>query len=500
MMTHRDLLAGYRCLALFAGLQTFALISGLGLPAAAAGQENGGTRRPSLRDGARRPTVQETVHLTEQAFFDGVGKAGEPVMDAARKRIEDIRKGDFAVTLTDEQGKPLKGTARVRLLSHAFAFGAHFSGFLKGDQHTPLADNVLKAVDELFNTVVVTGYWKMVEPQAGQFDWQETDRLLRWAQEHHKNTRFHCIIYSFPKWAKSANTEQAWWKTFEARIKSVAERYGRTIKEYDVINEMVSDKIAWPAKKEEIESYKGFPCLWEPTNGARILSIARKYLPDAKLVVLETGISTPANSRFLATVAYDKALAELGAPFDYCGHQAHFYINGAMPFREGHPEAGPGAFTMSQLSGGLDLLAAVGKPVVITEFNPPSREGKSAKGRAQGGLTQEELAAWTVNYTTLVFSKPYIRGLSRWFVTDGGRGADAGILTEKGEKKPVYFALRRLLKETWNTDWSGPIRDGQACFRGYYGTYEILVDGYAPAQVACDSDGRHAEVGMQRRP
>ena len=465
---------------LFIGFEAFALSNNLGM------------RVPAQNQVVAAPKAAS-------AFFDGVDAASQPVMDAARKNIEAIRKGDLTITLTNEQGQPLTGVARARLVNHAFDFGAHLSGFIKGDQPTPLARNVQEAADELFNTVVVTGYWKMVEPKRGQLNWEATDALLRWAQEHHKNTRFHCIIYTFPKWVQLINTEQAWWDTFEARIKSVAERYGKTIKEFDVINEMVSEQVAWPDKKKVIDSYKNFPYLWEPKNGARILTIARKYLPNAKLVVLETGISTPVNQHFLATVEYDRALAALGAPFDYCGHQAHFYINGAMPFREGHPEGGPGAFTMRPLSAGLDLLAAVGKPVVVTEFNPPSREGHSGKSLSKAGLTPEELAAWTVNYTTLVFSKPYMRGLSRWFVVDEGRGADAGILTANGEKKPVYFALRKLLKETWNTDWTGPLKEGQAAFRGYYGTYEILVKGYAPAQVTCSTfDQRVAKIAMRR--
>ncbi|MCX7013021.1 MAG: endo-1,4-beta-xylanase [Candidatus Sumerlaeota bacterium] len=460
----------------------------LGMVGSGAAAMGASTLWPSARSGA-----------ASTGFFDGVDEASQPVMEAARKRIEESRKGDFTLTLSDEQGKPIVGTARARLVSLAFQFGAHFSGYVRRAETDPLARTVLEVVDDLFNTVVVIGYWKSVEPKPGQMNWEETDALLHWAIGHDKMTRFHCIIYSFPQWVKSTDTEQAWWDAFEARIKSVADRYGKAIHEYDVINEMVSDLVAWPAKKKEVESYRNFPYLWEPKNGARMLSIARKYLPQAKLVVLEARISTPESKEFQAIVAYDKALAALGAPFDYCGYQAHFFPGGTMPIRAGHPDAGPGAFTMKKLDAGLDLLASVGKPIVITEFNPPSRDGKRAEGEGQAGLTQDELAAWTVNYTTLVFSKPYTRGLSRWYVVDGGRGVDAGILTEKGEKKPVYHALRKLFKETWNTDWTGPLTLGKASFRGFYGTYEATVDGYLPARFTCgSSDECAAKVVLKR--
>ncbi len=416
------------------------------------------------------------------AFFDGVDEASRPVMAAARQRIEEVRMGDLAPTFVDDQGRSINAPARVRLVSHAFAFGAHFGGVSQPDR--PLNQAVLDVVDELCNCVVVTGYWKAVEPRRGQLNWKESDALLQWAQDHGKSVRFHCIIYSFPEWVKTLDSQEAWWEVFEARIKSVGERFGKTIQEYDVINEMVTERGVGRGKAA-VDSYRNYPDVCKPETDKRLLELARKYLPEAKLVVLEARIAVPNSPEFKAIYAYYQQLLAINAPFDYVGHQGHFYQGGTTPISVGHPRAGPGAFTMKQLDAGLDMLASLGKPVVITEFNPPSRDGNTAKGRAQSGLTPDELAAWTVNYFTLVYSKPYTLGLSRWFVADGARGMDAGLLTEDGQKKPVYFALKKLLKETWHTDWRGSIKDGAAAFRGFYGTYETTVDGYAPTRFSC---------------
>jgi hypothetical protein len=51
--------------------------------------------------------------------FDGVDDASRPVMEQARQRIEAIRKGDFRVRLVDDAGKPVSGSASVRLTRHA---------------------------------------------------------------------------------------------------------------------------------------------------------------------------------------------------------------------------------------------------------------------------------------------------------------------------------------------------------------------------------------------
>lgn len=423
------------------------------------------------------------------AFFDGVDEASRPVMEAARQRIEQFRKGDLKPFFVDQQGRPITADMRVQLVSHAFAFGANFSGVTQPNE--PLNKKVLEAVDELFNTVVVTGYWTQVEAQRGQRNWKEADARLQWAQAHGKKVRFHCIIYAFPKWVATLDTQQAWWDAFEQRIKAVGERYGKTIKEYDVINEMVTERGVGKGKAV-VDSFKNYPDVCLPATDKRLLEITRRYLPDAKLVVLEARIAVPENPEFQAIYAYYKALEAIGASYDYVGHQAHFYQGGTMPIAVGHPKAGPGAFTMSKIDAGLEMLASLGKPVVITEFNPPSRDGNINQGAGQSGLTEEELAAWSVNYYTLVFSKPYTLGLSRWFVLDQARGMDAGVLTEEGEKKPAYYALKKLLKETWHTEWRGSVTNGQASFRGFYGTYEVSAPGYAPVRFDCASAGETA--------
>ena len=419
-------------------------------------------------------------------FFDGVDEASKPVMDAARKRIEEIRKGGLQVTFTDESGAPVSTRVKIRLLRHAFSFGASLLQIQ--EQKDPIRKVALEVVDELFNTVTVCGYWNTVEKQKGSPDWTVTDADLNWTLEHHKIPRFHAIIYTHPSWFKDITTLEEWWRVYESRIKSVAVQYGDKIQEFDVLNEMILDQHG-PKRRAVIDVWPHYPVPWDPANGVKIFEITRKYLPGAKLVLLEADVATEENRQFQEIVAYFKAAANLGAPFDYSGHQAHFYST--TPFQQGSKTAGANAFTMKKLEGGLRFLASVGKPVVITEYSPPSRSTLRPHVESQPRLSDAEIAAWSVNYYTLVFSQPYVRGLTRWFVIDnlGGYGVDAGLVTKTGDKKPEYFALRKLLKETWNTDWTGPIQDGQASFRGFYGTYQVLAEGYQPAKFSCSGPG-----------
>jgi GH35 family endo-1,4-beta-xylanase len=417
-------------------------------------------------------------------FFDGVDDASRPVMDRARQQIEEIRKGDFQIKLVDGAGKPVKGEVHLRLARHEFRFGADMYGFPALPEASRKQAEAV--VDELFNTVIIVNYWS--KP-----DFAPTDQMLAWAKEHGKTTRFHALLYTVPKSLSQDGSDEERWKTIEARIKSVAERYGSQIHEYDVLNEIASDKWVW-------NSHPNSAFFADAANGARCFRLARKYLPDAELLNTDANIATPTNPALTPILNYTKDLLAAGAPIDVIGHQAHFYASGAMPFQEGHATAGKGAFTMKAIDGGFDRLASLGKPVHITELSPPSRNN-SRKG-TQPSLTDDEIAAWQVNYYTLAFSKPYIHEITRWFTIDelGGRGIDAGLITKDGKLKPAYYALKRLLKETWSTDWRGPAANSAVSFRGFYGDYELEVPGYQKTKFTAGSGGpRSIKVKLTRK-
>ena len=407
-------------------------------------------------------------------FFDGVDDASLPVMDAARRRIEQIRKGDFQVALVDAKGKPVNGEFHVKLSRHEFRFGADLYGF----PHLP--ENARKqaeaVVDELFNTVIVVNYWR--KP-----DFAATDQMLAWGREHGKTTRFHALLYNVPLSFSQTGSDEERWQAIENRIKTIAERYGSQIHEYDVLNEIACDKWVW-----NNHSDSGF--FADPANGARCFRLARKYLPDAELLNTDATFATTTSPALAPILKYSRDLIDNGAPVDVIGHQAHFFSSGKMPFQEGHSSyGGKGAFTMKMIDGGLDRLASLGRPVHITEFSPPSRDNK--KTGEQPALTDDEVAAWQVNYYTLAFSKPSVHEITRWFVIDelGGRGVDAGLITRDGKLKPAYYALKRLLTQTWSTDCRGTAVNGLISFRGFFGEYEIEVPGYRNAHVSIRSTG-----------
>ena len=426
--------------------------------------------------------------------WDGVDdEAGEAVMAAARDRIEQHRTADVRMVCVDPDGQPISGPASARLVRHNFLFGAAMSDTLNLREDHPARQPALDAAAELFNVATCNAHWSYTQPTPDTFLWTATDRYLAWADEHGLAARMHALIYlnqgCSPRWRKSITSTEAWWDLIERRIASVAERYGGRYIEYDVINEA----HYWADfKQAEVPT---FPNLLDPDVATRIFHIARRHLPTEPLMPLHQFIpnASPDNGGFLEYFNWCQAMIDRGAPLSAIGYQGHFYTR-RDSFREGYAGVGRDAFRIKSLDQGFEKLSELGYPVHITEFNPPSRSTKFTAGKAR--LTDDAVARWSDNYYTLAFSKPYLNEVTRWFVIDtiGGRGIDAGLVDLQGHLKPNYFALKKLLQETWMTRWDEGLKDGRAAFRGFVGTYELTVPGREPVQFELPSEGGEVTI------
>ncbi len=431
-------------------------------------------------------------------FFDGTDDQTVVLMQQARDQIEKVRKGNFMLAFVDQHGNKINSNAIIELESHNFSFGADLFGFHKIRDDDPAKVTGLKAIDTLFNTVIICDYWGENQKKLnGPIDWTSPDYGFKIANKLNKKSRYHALIYGFPRWFDGFTEEELWVK-IEERIKRFANKYGDVATEVDVINEFINYQY-WESNPHGIYlRTTNFPDIAKPENGLRVLQIARKYLTNAKLVVLESAIWSTNNPIFQEIYRYHQYLIEHNAPYDYIGYQAHYYAEG-LPFQQGTPKFGPRTFMMDEIEKGLDQIGKLGKPIVITEFNPPSRSNAS-KNPNPPRISDEEVAAWETNFYTLLFSKPYIDGISRWFTVDnlGGKGMDAGVVTEDGKLKPNYFALKRLIKEKWHTKWDGNV-NGNVAFEGFYGTYKLTINGYKEAQVNLTKENNKQLIKLEKR-
>ena len=438
-------------------------------------------------------TAAAVTAKAEQPFFDGTPTpADKAIMAQAAKNIEKYRKGDFTLTLVDAAGKPVEGKAVVADLDkHQFDFGTNLYGISEMKDDNPLKKVAQQTILEIFNLVVSVNYWH--KPQSEE-NAELTKKDLAWAGDNGLRTRFHAVLYNDPKQifvGKDFTTDQCW-KLMEERIKYVTAATGAKPMEYDVINEMYS-KLTWDKDKPEafMKLVPQFPDLTDPQVVKRVYDLTRKYLPEAQLVGLEANLPSLNNPVYMGIIDFWRRCLAAGADIDVIGTQCHFYAKG-MPFQQGTKTWGANTFTMSGISPALDTLRTLGKPIVITEFNGPSRDhnDKPEQKAQYWTMSDKENSAWQINFYRLAFSKPFIIGVTRWFHIDNfcGRGQDAGIINEKGEKHQIYYDLKKLIKEEWHTRAEAKsAKGGVMSFRGFYGDYIVTVDGYKPARVTLDS-------------
>jgi hypothetical protein len=301
-------------------------------------------------------------------------------------------------------------------------------------------------------------------------------------------------------------TEEQWWELIEKHLHAVArhphpvtgEPIGELL-EFDVINETGS-KMWTNIHLNEAGKPAAFPSAHNRhprgnANAARMICLARKYMPKARLVVLEGWpIGDLESGSAKRIYRHFKKLFDQNSPDPNVRQVAR--DDRVLLGTQGHFSAKDrSTITMDRINAGLERFAEFGKEIVITEYDPPTVM-RNRKDLYLFRLTPEEQAAWSVNFHTLVFSKLYASAICRWAMSDRqGQKADAGLLFADGRKKPEYHALQKLIRETWTTRWSGDLDgQGRATFRGFFGTYEARLPGHAPVRFTlCSSGPREIE-------
>lgn len=82
-----------------------------------------------------------------------------------------------------------------------------------------------------------------------------------------------------------------------------------------------------------------------------------------------------------------------------------------------------------------------------------------------------------VRFYTVAFSHPAVEAITWWDFCDwSDSGSAQGLLRKDMSAKPVYDALKRLIKGRWWTETRLETgADGRASFRGFLGDYRVRV-------------------------
>ena len=314
---------------------------------------------------------------------------------------EQYRKADAVIELVDAQGKPVGG-AKIAAVqqTHEFLFGCNL--FVLDQLATPeLNAKYEKAFTHLFNFATVPFYWGDLEPEQGKpryadglpYVWRRPppDVLVAWCKAHGITPKGHALLYAknmfMPKWTV-CDDAAAFMEQASVHVTQLAERYGRQIPVWDVINEEIP-RVAHPDQWHAVPEDYAERCFRQATG---------LFSKDATLIINDGTTQTHVTTDLCE--ANVKRLLDAGIRVDGIGIQFHA---GRGAVLNGKP------YSPQHLIDVYDRLGRLGRSLWITEI---TISGTGADGPAEQAAAVEALYR-------LWFSTPKMAGITWWNLGDG---------------------------------------------------------------------------------
>ncbi len=383
------------------------------------------------------------------------------IMQGAADRIEKIRKGDALVVVVDGNGNPVRD-ARVyyEQQSHDFLFGSNLSplGTAVGGPNA-VNQKWAEAYVSLFNYGTLPFNWDIYEPRQGQTAEQLLRAMADWARKRGITTKGQSLVWAeaMPPWAPPGVNDMQ--NAQEKRVKDIAGAFCGLVDFWDVVNE--------PTMGQRINNPIGS---WLSARTPAVvctdaLNWARSACPRATLIIND--YRTDQDFRDLL-----QNIIRQKGKFDAIGLEAHMH-RGNWPLYQVWDicERFKDFNVPIQIS---ELTVLSGEP--LTGIGSTQKKAEDWPSTPEGELSQAEYVA---KLYTLLFSHPSVSAITWWDFSDfeAWQAAPAGLLRKDMSKKPAYDSLYNLIKKTW---WSfGNVytgMEGRASFRGFYGTYKVIVE------------------------
>ncbi len=379
----------------------------------------------------------EELPLTEVTYPGR--EEGAPWRAAANQRIEEIRKGNMALSIVNQHQIPLSGAnVKVNMKSHHFGFGTAVDGatYLSNQRYRD-------SITSLFNTVVLENdlKWNL---WARDDQKEITNQTVQAFNDLGIPIRGHVLVWpSFrynPSFVQSyADDPEGLRSLINQHVADIASTYQGKLLDWDVINETFNNT--------EFMDILGYDEMAKWFQLARANdSIAKMYMNDFG-ILSSGGIDKPHQDHYYETI---QRIEADGAKIDGIGMQSHFGSILTAPV---------------ELQKILDRYSELGKEIKITEFDI--------------AINQRDVQAdYTRDFMTLIFSHPSVSSFLMWGFWSGRHWQpDAALFDDDWNARPNYEAYRSLVFDTWWTPETIYTSDTSAKeINGFLGTYEIEVE------------------------
>jgi len=376
-------------------------------------------------------------------------EADAPWRKEAQARIEKHRQGEFALALVDQDGKPVANAqVHATLKRHAFGFGSAVTAKLLSDT-TPNGERYRAIVDECFSRVVFEndlkpGPWDAAKDPNTKGSYRKAwlDQSLQWLADHHIQTRGHYLCWApFEPWSeKLKDNPQAIREKVLTYMREIVPAMGSRVTEWDALNH----PAGW-------EAGNCIDTLLGQEFYAEVFREARK-LTTLPLWINEDQVFRPGRQQEEYFQIIEKLLAS-GIKPDGIGNQAHFHSS-FLPSPE-------------EMLANSDRFAKLVPALQITEFDVNTNG-------------DEKLAAdYTRDLLITTFSHPAYTGFVMWGFWEGAHWKpETALWRQDWTEKPAAQVWRDLVCKQWRTDKQFQTdANGTAKLRGFYGLYEVIVNG-----------------------
>lgn len=352
----------------------------------------------------------------------------------ANARIEAIRKGDFSVQFTKE-GKPISNKkVNIKLVNHAFPFGARMAA-------EDVVDNTddYKNFKKAFNSLVLGNDLKIKH-------WSRTDKRNQTLQAldilktDGYPVKGHVLIWPGFNYltkdvrANKDNPEKVI-EIIESHVNNILDGTKGKVTHWDVVNEAYTNKDLQKVTGSEEILYNGFRTIAQKQPNVR--RFTNEYG-----IISKGGIDTQKQQWYYDFI---KRIDEnTGGLVQGIGIQSHIGSDLTPPERV------------------LEILAfyaTLGKQISISEF---TMDVQDAKVREQ----------YTRDFMIAAFSHPNVSEFLFWGNTEDGR-KKSDIFTIDNEIGVMGKAYFSLVHDAWKTNLNGTTsEEGLVSGRGFFGIYE----------------------------
>ena len=300
-----------------------------------------------------------------------------------------------------------------------------------------------------FNSITAENAMKPqpTEPQKGEFNWEDADRIADFCRQNGIKLRGHTLMWhsQIGSWMyqdEKGNLlpKEEFYANMKHHIQAIVNRYKDVVYCWDVVNEAVADSPVWPGRPELRESpmYK--------IAGEEFIYKAFEYAheadPDALLFYNDYNDAEPAKSQRIYNLV--KRMRDAGVPVDGIGMQGHYNIYGP---------------NMSDVDAAIDLYSKVVKHIHITELDIRLNEdmgGALRFNQGSGQVTDWERILQQDQYVNLFKvlrkHKDVVDCVTFWNISDKDSwlgAANSALLFDANYKpKRSYLAVKGFDPET----------------------------------------------------